>query len=40
MGVRGHLRGAWEGYLQGVGTDTLGPEVWKLQETRDTPLSR
>lgn len=35
QGTRG-----WVGYLEGAGAATLGPEVWKLQETRDMPLSR
>lgn len=35
QGTRG-----WVGYLEGAGAATLGPEVWKMQETRDMPLSR
>lgn len=42
LGVCGRHRetGGWVGHLQRAGTATLGPEVWKLQETRDAPLSR
>lgn len=42
LGVCGRHRetGGWVGHLQRAGTATLGPEVWKLQETRDVPLSR
>lgn len=36
LGVRGG-RGGDRGC---TGTTTLGPEVWKLQEPRDMPLSR